>query len=72
MMDTTMEERFTAEQLISWRKGHGWTQQEAAASLGLSYDGYVKKEQGQRHISRQDMKLIRYVDRDEAKKRATA
>jgi hypothetical protein len=40
--------------------------------LGLSYDGYVKKEQGQRHISRQDMKLIRYVDQEEAKQRATA
>ena len=65
-----MEERFTNEQLATWRKAYGWTRQEAAARLGLSYDGYVKKEQGQSHISRQDMKLIRYVDQDEARKKA--
>jgi hypothetical protein len=63
-----MKEPFTKEELIAWRKGYDWTQQEAAAHLGLSLDGYAKKEQGQRHVSRQDMKLIGYVDRDEAKK----
>jgi hypothetical protein len=36
-----------------------------------SVHGYAKKEQGQRHITRQDVKLIRYVDQEEAKKKAT-
>jgi transcriptional regulator with XRE-family HTH domain len=72
MKDLTMQKPFTAEQLAAWRKVHGWTQAQAAGLLGLSYDGYVKKEQGQRHISRQDMKLIGYINRDAAKKRATA
>jgi transcriptional regulator with XRE-family HTH domain len=65
-----MQEPFTADQLTAWRKTYGWTQQEAAARLGLSYDGYVKKEQDQRRVSRQDMKLIRYIDQEEAKERA--
>jgi transcriptional regulator with XRE-family HTH domain len=69
MKDATMQECFTAEQLIAWRKGYGWTQEYAAGRLGLTVHGYTKKEQGQRHVSRQDMKLIRYVDQDEAKQR---
>ena len=67
-----IEARFTAEQLATWRKGYGWTQEQAAARLGLTIHGYVKKEQDKRHVSRQDMKLIGYVDKDEAKKKATA
>jgi transcriptional regulator with XRE-family HTH domain len=63
-----MENFFNAEQLTTWRKGYGWTQQEAAGRLGLSLRGYQDKEAGKRHISRQDTKLIGYVDKDEAKK----
>jgi transcriptional regulator with XRE-family HTH domain len=62
----------TAEELKAWRIAHKWTQEQAAANLGLSLRGYQDKEAGKRHISRQDMKLIRYVDQDEAKKKATA
>jgi transcriptional regulator with XRE-family HTH domain len=71
-MDIDMEERFTAEQLSAWRKGYGWTQEYAAARLGLTVHGYTKKEYGKRLVTRQDMKLIRYVDQDEAKKKVTA
>jgi transcriptional regulator with XRE-family HTH domain len=76
MMDTPMEERFTPDQLATWRKSYGWSQEQAAARIGLSYNGYIKKEQGKRSLTGQDMKLIRYVDQDEAKtkvkKKATA
>ena len=70
-MDMTMEERFTNEQLKAWREGYKWPQREAAARLGLTLRGYQDKEAGRRHISRQDMKLIRYIDRDAAKQKAT-
>jgi transcriptional regulator with XRE-family HTH domain len=66
-----MEERFTAPQLADWRKSYGWSQEQAAARIGISYNGYVKKEQGKRPITRQDMKLIGYINRDAAKKKAT-
>lgn len=66
-----MQEHFTHEQLAAWRKSYDWTQQEAAACLGLTLRGYQDKEAGKRRINRRDMKLIGYVDRDEAKK-ATA
>jgi transcriptional regulator with XRE-family HTH domain len=63
-----METPHTADQLKAWRAGHKWTQQEAAGRLGLSLRGYQDKEAGKRHVSRQDTKLIGYVDKDEAKK----
>jgi transcriptional regulator with XRE-family HTH domain len=67
-----MEKHFTADQLANWRKGYGWSQEQAAARIGLSYNGYVKKEQDKRPVTIRDMKLIRAVDQDEAQKRATA
>jgi transcriptional regulator with XRE-family HTH domain len=72
MMDITMETPYTPDQLKAWCTGHKWTQQEAAANLGLSLRGYQDKEAGKRHISRQDMKLIGYINRNAAKKKATA
>ena len=62
-------ERFTAQQLTAWRNSYGWDRLYTAQRLGLSLHGYEKKEQGQRHVTVRDMKLIGYVDRDEAKKR---
>jgi transcriptional regulator with XRE-family HTH domain len=67
-MDTVMNKSFTAEQLTAWRTSYGWTQEYAAGRLGLTRRGYQNKENGTRHVSRQDMKLIGYVDKDEAKK----
>jgi transcriptional regulator with XRE-family HTH domain len=67
-----MEPPYTKEELKAWRDRHKWTQQEAAANLGLSLRGYQDKEAGKRHISRQDMKLIGYINRNAAKKKATA
>jgi len=67
-----MEPPYTPDQLKTWRAGHKWTQQEAAANLGLSLRGYQDKEAGKRHISRQDMKLIGYINRNAAKKKAIA
>jgi hypothetical protein len=64
-----MEECFTAEQLTNWRKDYGWTQGYATMMLGLSRRGYQNKENGIRHITRQDMKLSRSIDRDAAKKK---
>jgi transcriptional regulator with XRE-family HTH domain len=63
-----MTERFTAQQLINWRKGHGWTQAQAADRIYLSLDGYRKKEQGKSSINERDMKLIEVADQEEAKK----
>jgi transcriptional regulator with XRE-family HTH domain len=63
-----MEERFTHQQLAAWRKAYDWTQEQAAARLGLTLRGYQDKEGGRRHINRRDMKLIGYIDRDETKK----
>jgi transcriptional regulator with XRE-family HTH domain len=62
-----MEERFTAAQLKEWRKGHGWTQDQAAAQIGLTVDDYRKKEQGQRPVSKRDMRLIRNIGLDVAR-----
>jgi transcriptional regulator with XRE-family HTH domain len=67
-----MEAPYTPDELKAWRTGHKWTQQEAAARLGLTLRGYQDKEAGKRHISRQDMKLIGYINRDAAKKKAIA
>ena len=67
-----METPYTPDQLKAWRAGHKWTQEQAAANLGLSLRGYQDKEAGKRHISRQDMKLIGYINRNAAKKKATA
>jgi transcriptional regulator with XRE-family HTH domain len=72
MMDIVMEPPYTPDQLKAWRADYKWTQQEAAANLGLSLRGYQDKEAGKRHISRQDMKLIGYINRNAVKKRATA
>jgi transcriptional regulator with XRE-family HTH domain len=69
--DNPMTERFTAQQLIDWRKGHGWTQAEAATRILLSLDGYRKKEQGVSSVNKRDMKLIKLADQ-EAAKEATA
>jgi transcriptional regulator with XRE-family HTH domain len=66
-----MEKPYTHEQLAAWRNSYDWTQQEAAARLGLSLRGYQDKEAGRRRIGVRDMKLIGYVDRDEAKKVTT-
>jgi hypothetical protein len=71
-MEATMEERFTPAQLKDWRKGYGWTQPQAADRIFLSLDDYRKKEQGQCSVSRKDMRIIRSVDQEEAKKKATA
>jgi transcriptional regulator with XRE-family HTH domain len=62
----------TAAQLKDWRKGYGWTQEQPAARLGLNIDHYRKKEQGKRSVSQRDMKLIADIDREAAKKKATA
>jgi transcriptional regulator with XRE-family HTH domain len=66
-----MKERFTAQQLINWRKGHGWTQAQAATRILLSLDGYRKKEQGKSSVNKRDMRLIELADEEETKK-ATA
>lgn len=67
-----MEKPYTHEQLAAWRSSYDWTQQEAAARLGLSLRGYQDKEAGKRRINKRDMKLIGYIDRDEEKRKATA
>jgi transcriptional regulator with XRE-family HTH domain len=64
-----MKERFTAQQLINWRKGHGWTQAQAATRILLSLDDYRKKEQGVSSVSERDMKLIELADQEEAKQK---
>jgi transcriptional regulator with XRE-family HTH domain len=66
-----MEERFTDVQLKDWRKSHGWSQEQAAARIGISYNGYIKKEQGKRPVNSRDMKMIRAVDEEEANKKTT-
>jgi DNA-binding transcriptional regulator YiaG len=63
-MEATMEERLTAAQLKDWRKGYGWTQEQAAARLGLNIDHYRKREQGKRSVSQRDMRLIVVVKRE--------
>jgi hypothetical protein len=67
-----MQECFTAEQLIVWRKGHRWTQAQAADHILLSLDGYRKKEQGRSSINERDMAMIERADEEEANKKATA
>lgn len=67
-----METPYTPDELKARRAGHKWTQQQAAANLGLTWHGYQDKEAGERHASRQDMELIGYVNRDAAQEKATA
>jgi transcriptional regulator with XRE-family HTH domain len=62
-----MEKRFTAQQLIDWRKAHGWTQAQAATRILLSLDGYRKKEQNKSSINERDMAMIERADEQVAK-----
>jgi transcriptional regulator with XRE-family HTH domain len=58
----------TNTELKAWRSHHGWTQEEAAAKIGISIDGYRQKEQGRRSITKRDIKQIADIDRLTAKK----
>jgi len=61
----------TRDDLKRWREKHGWTQEEAAAELGICLSAYTHKEQGRRSITKRDIKQIADIDCLIAKKKAT-
>ncbi len=55
-------ETWTPDQLRAWRDRLEWTQQQAAAALGVTRRGYQLWEAGERAISRPVMLACLYLE----------
>jgi transcriptional regulator with XRE-family HTH domain len=68
----TRKRAMTPAALKRWRESHNWTQAEAAEQLALCLSAYTHKEQGLRPVTKRDKRMMEIIDRNAAKKKATA